>query len=79
MNSSVLLMVCLLSLYAVAMVVFWHCRSGQKPGARLETEVHLALKEGQTIVSVVETAQGLTFGIGGYGREEKSSDTEHTR
>jgi hypothetical protein len=79
MPASVLLMVCVLALYVVAMVMCWHGLSGQQPAARLETEGPLALKEGQTIVSVVETAQGLTFGIGGYGREEKSSDAERTR
>ena len=71
MNPSVLLMVCLLSLYVAAMVMFWHSISGQKPAARLDTAVRLALKEGQTIVGVVETAQGLAFALGEYVRDEK--------
>jgi hypothetical protein len=74
MNSSVLLMGCLLSLYVTAMVMFWHCISGQKPEARLDTEVRLALQEGQTIVGVEETAQGMAFAIGNDVRDEKCSD-----
>jgi hypothetical protein len=79
MHASVLLMVCLLALYVVAMVMCWHGLSGQQPAARWETAGRLALKEGQTIVSVVETAQGLAFGIGASGRDEKSSEVEQTR
>ena len=71
MHPSVLLMVCLLSLYVTAMVMFWHGISGQKPEACLETEVRLALKAGQTIVGVVDTAQGLAFAIGDDVRDEK--------
>ena len=69
MHPSVLLMVCLLSLYVAAMGMFWHGLSGHKPEARLETEVRLALKAGQTIVGAVETAQGLAFAIGEYVRD----------
>ena len=71
MNPSVLLMVCLLSLYVAAMVMYWHGITGQKPEARLETAGSLALKEGQTIVGVVDTAQGMAFAIGDYVRDEK--------
>jgi len=67
-------MVCLLSLYVAAMVMFWHSVSGQKPEAHLETAIRLALKEGQTIVGVVETAQGLAFAIGDEVRDEKYYD-----
>ena len=74
MHPSVLLMVCLLSLYVTAMVMFWHGLSGHKPEARLETEVRLALKAGQTIVGVVDTAQGLAFAIGDDVRDEKYYD-----
>ena len=69
MPPSVLLMVCLLALYAVAMVMFWHGIAGQPPAARVETDVRLALKAGQTIVGAVETAQGLAFAIGEYVRD----------
>ena len=61
MNPSVRLMVCLLSLYVMAMVMLWHGIAGQKPEAREETPGRLALKEGQTIVGVGETAQGMAF------------------
>ena len=71
MHPSVLLMVCLLSLYVAAMVMLWHGITRQKPEAHLETAGRLALKEGQTIVGVVETAQGLAFALGDYVRDEK--------
>ena len=71
MHPSVLLMGCLLALYVVAMVMFWHGIAGQPPAARLETDVRLALKAGQTIVGAVETAQGLAFAIGEYVRDEQ--------
>jgi hypothetical protein len=71
MHPSVLLMVCLLTLYVVTMVMFWHGIAGQPPAARLETAGRLALQTGQTIVGVVETAQGLAFAIGEYVRDEK--------
>ena len=64
MNPSVLLMVCLLSLYVAAMVLFWHA-------APLEPAGRMALKAGQTIVGVVETAHGLAFTLGDYVRDEK--------
>jgi hypothetical protein len=71
MNPSVLLMMCLLSLYVAGMVMFWHGIAGQQPAARLETARRLALQAGQTIVGVVETAQGLACAIGDYVRDEK--------
>jgi hypothetical protein len=71
MNPRVMLMVCLLSLYVAAMVMLWHSIAGQKSEARLDTEVRLALQEGQTIVGVEETAQGTAFAIGDYVRDEK--------
>ena len=71
MHPSVLLIVYLLALYVAAMVMFWHAIAGHKPAAHLETEVRLALKAGQTIVGVVETAQGLAFTLGDYVRDEK--------
>ena len=74
MHPSVLLMVCLLSLYVAAMGMFWHGLSGHKPEARLETDVRLALKAGQTIVGVVDTAHGLAFAIGDDVRDEKYYD-----
>jgi hypothetical protein len=71
MNPHVLLMVCLLSLYVAAMMIFWHSIARQKSEARLDTTVRLALQEGQTIVGVEETAQGMELTIGDYVRDEK--------
>jgi hypothetical protein len=71
MPPSVLLMGCLLTLYVVTMVMFWHGIAGHKPAARVETAGRLALQAGQTIVGVVETTQGLAFAIGEYVRDEK--------
>ena len=69
MHPSVLLMVCLLTLYVVTMVMFWYGIAGQPPAARVETAGRLALRTGQTIVGVVETAQGPVFAIGEYMRD----------
>ena len=66
-----LLMGCLLTLYVVTMAMFWHGIAGQRSAARLETAGRLALQAGQTIVGVVETAQGLAFAIGEYVRDEQ--------
>ena len=71
MNPSVLLMGCLLALYVAAMVMLWQGITGQAPEAGLETAGRLTLKEGQTIVGVVETAQGLAFALGDSVRDEK--------
>ena len=71
MNPSVLLMGCLLAWYVAAMVMLWQGITGQAPEAGVETAGRLALKEGQTIVGVVETAQGLAFAIGDSVRDEK--------
>ena len=71
MHPSVQLIVCLLALYVVAMVMFWHGIAGQQSAARVETAGRLALQAGQTIVGVVETAQGLAFAIGEYVRDEQ--------
>jgi len=72
MNPSVRLMMCLLSLYVMAMVMLWHGIDGQTPEARVEPPGRLTLKEGQTIVGVVETAQGMAFAIGDDVRDKKS-------
>jgi hypothetical protein len=63
MNPGVLLMVSLLSLYVLAMVIFWHGLTAQQTEAAVDTKAGLALKEGQTIVGVEETAQGMDFYI----------------
>jgi len=57
-------MVCSLSLYAAAMVMFWYGIARQKLADRLDTEGRLALKAGPTIVGVMDTAQGMAFALG---------------
>ena len=71
MHPSIQLMMCLLTLYVVTMVMFWHGRAGQPPVARVETAGRLALPAGQTIVGVVETVQGLAFALGNHVRDEQ--------
>jgi hypothetical protein len=70
MNPSVLLMVRLLAWYAAAMVIFWCSLGGAKREERRDTKGCFALKEGQTIVGVRETAQGLEFACGTAVRDE---------
>ena len=71
MHPSGWLMVYLLAWYIAAMVMFWHGKAGQQPEARLETAGRLALQEGQTIVGVVDTVQGMAFALSDYVRDEK--------
>jgi hypothetical protein len=71
MHPSGWLMVYLLALYIAAMVMFWHGKAGQQPEAPLETAGRLALQEGQTIVGVVDTVQGMAFAISDAVRDEK--------
>ena len=70
MQSGVVLIVYLATLYIVAMVIFWHCLWGQKPQEPVVTEVPFALKAGQTILCVEETTQGIHFSLGDYVRDE---------
>ena len=49
MHPSVLLMGCLLTLYVVTMVMFWHGRAGQPPVARVETAQGLAFAIGEYV------------------------------
>ena len=74
MKPSVLLMISLLSWYAAAMVIFWCSLGGSKREERRDTKGCFALKEGQTILGVRETAQGLEFACGTVVRDERSYD-----
>jgi hypothetical protein len=74
MQPGVMLIVSLATLYILAMVIFWHCLWGQQPKEPLVTEVPFALKEGQTILGVAETTQGIDFSIGDYVRDEHYYD-----
>ena len=74
MQPGVMLIVSLATLYILAMVIFWHCLGGQQPKEPLVTAVPFALKEGQTILGVAETPQGIDFSIGDYVRDEHYYD-----
>ncbi len=64
MHPGVLLIVCLLALYLWAMLMFWHCRRGHKREEPLGAEVRFALREGQTILGVMETTEITCFCLG---------------
>ena len=74
MQPGVMLIVYLATLYILAMIIFWHCLGGQQPKEPLVTEVPFALKEGQTLLGVAETPQGIDFSIGDYVRDEHYYD-----
>ena len=74
MQPGVMLIVYLATLYILAMVIFWHCLWGQQPQEPLVTAVPFALKEGQTILGVEDTTQGIDFYIGDYVRDEHYYD-----
>ena len=74
MQPGVVLIVYLATLYIVAMVIFWQCLWGQKPQEPVVTEVPFALQEGQTILGVAETTQGMDFSLGDYVRDEHYYD-----
>jgi len=67
----VLLMVCLLLLYLVAMVMLLHGLRGQKSAELLGTEGRLTLRAGQTILGVMDTTEMMCFCLG------KSEDHVH--
>jgi hypothetical protein len=64
MQPGVLLIGCLLSLYLVAMVIFWHCQRGHKKEEPLRMEGRFTLREGQTILGVMDTLEMMCFCIG---------------
>ena len=61
-----MLIVSLATLYVLAMMIFWHCLGGQKPKESLVTALPFGLKEGQTILGVEDTTQGIDFSLGDY-------------
>jgi uncharacterized protein (UPF0548 family) len=64
MQPGVLLMECLLALYLVAMVIFWHGLRGHKQEAPLRMEGRFTLREGQTILGVMDTPEMMCFCLG---------------
>ena len=74
MQPSILLMVSLLAWYAAAMLIFWCSLGGSKREERRDTKGCFALKEGQTILGVRVTAQGLEFALSDDVRDEEYYD-----
>ena len=64
MQPGVLLMGCLLSWYLVAMVIFWHGLRGRKKAEPLKIEGRFSVREGQTILGVMDTPEMMCFCIG---------------
>ena len=69
-----LLIAYLLAFYLLAMLFLWRSLRGQKQEPILVREVRFALREGQTIVGVGDTTQGMDFYIGDYVLDEKYYD-----
>jgi hypothetical protein len=68
------LIVYLLTLYLLAMVLLWRSLRAKETAPSLGTEVPFALREGQTIIGIGETTQGIDFYIGDYVRDEHYHD-----
>jgi hypothetical protein len=76
MQSGVVLMVSLATLYILAMVMFWHGLWGQQPTEPVVTDVPLTLRAGQTILGVMETRERMCFRMGQM--EEQVHEEEDT-
>jgi hypothetical protein len=74
MQPGVLLIVCLLSWYLAAMVIYWYCLGKQYAKKPQVMEVPFALKEGQTILGIEDTAQGMDFYIGNHKEKRRYFD-----
>jgi hypothetical protein len=75
MQPGVLLMGCLLSLYLVAMVIFWHGLRGHQKEKPLRMEGRFTLREGQTILGVMDTPEMMCFCIGKSEKHVHEMDT----
>ena len=71
MPIGLLLIMYLLILYLAAIVVLKHCIRRQAQDPTPDTGVRFALREGQTIVDVRETAKGVDFYIGDNMTDEQ--------
>jgi hypothetical protein len=67
MEPHVLLIVSLLAWYGVVMVMYGCAARRQKTAAPAERAVGFALREGQTIVGVMDTTQRTCFCVGEMG------------
>ena len=61
---NVAVIVYLVTLYCVAMLVMWYTLRGHRIERPPSVEVPFALKEGQTILGVMDTTEILCFCIG---------------
>ena len=76
MQPGVLLMGCLLLIYLIAMVMFWHSLWGHQKEEPLRMDGRLTLREGQTILGVMDTPEMMCFCLG--TREEHVHQEEDT-
>jgi hypothetical protein len=74
MPLGLMLILYLLTFYLLALWFLWRYIRRHETESPLGPEVPFALKEGQTIVGVGETTQGIDFYIGDYVMDEKYSD-----
>jgi len=64
MQPSVLLMVCLLAFYLMAMVIIWHGLRRHKKEELLRMARRFTLREGQTILGVMDAPEMMCFCLG---------------
>ncbi|HSX78708.1 MAG TPA: hypothetical protein VLQ80_09080 [Candidatus Saccharimonadia bacterium] len=74
MTLGVLLMAYVAALYLLGMWLLLRSLQAQQTAATSGTEGRFALKEGQTIVGVGETPEGLDFYLGDSVMDENSYD-----
>lgn len=70
MQPGVLLLLSLLAWYLAAMVLFWYALREPHPTKLQARESPFALQEGQTILGIEDSVQGIDFHIGN-SREER--------
>ena len=70
MQPSSVFMLYLAVFVLLAMVVFYRCLREQKLKELRVTDTFFALKEGQTILGVEETSQGVAFYVGSSVRDD---------
>ena len=74
MQPGVVLIVYLAALFILAMVIYWHGLAHQPPKKPQIMEIPFALKEGQTILGIEDTGEGIDFYIGNYREGRKYYD-----
>jgi hypothetical protein len=52
-------------------LLFWYALREPHPTKRQAMEIPFALKEGQTILGIEDSVQGIDFHIGNYREERK--------